>query len=243
MIPGRKNPLFTEDGIRAAILGNLEEIETGQRPAVIYRPRYQPYKKHSKYTGFIALYVHYLYVLGKIGERKYPPRMTPQLKAEVMKFEQHREQFAFLRNNGISTQADIKAFQVRTEETLTTLTKQRTILNVRKKKRKKLYAALTDIEALTQAKQLYEDGISGMEAEYAQYLDAVTVLDSIPREQLASEKADIYQQLSEVNRQIRAERKRLAMCQTILSEIPRMEKEIQQIEHEKEVSRNEHRRR
>ena len=84
-----------------------------------------------------------------------------------------------------------------------------------------------------------------MEAEYAQYLEAVAVLEQcdIPREQLASEKADIYEQLSEVNRKIRAERKKQAMCQAILNEIPRIEKEIQQIEHEKEVSRNEYRRR
>lgn len=27
---------------------------------------YKPFKKHPKYTGFMALYVHYLYVLGKI---------------------------------------------------------------------------------------------------------------------------------------------------------------------------------
>ncbi len=30
MVPGRKNPLFTEDGIRDAILGNLSAIEAGQ---------------------------------------------------------------------------------------------------------------------------------------------------------------------------------------------------------------------
>ena len=34
IIPGRKNPLFTEDGIRAAIQGNLAAIEAGRRPAV-----------------------------------------------------------------------------------------------------------------------------------------------------------------------------------------------------------------
>jgi len=33
MIPGRKNPLFTEDGIRAAIQGNLAAIEAGRRAA------------------------------------------------------------------------------------------------------------------------------------------------------------------------------------------------------------------
>ncbi len=74
MYPGRRNPLFTEDGIYAAILGNLEEIEAGRRPAVIPRSRYQPYKKHPKYTGLMALYVHYLYILGKIEKQQCLPK-------------------------------------------------------------------------------------------------------------------------------------------------------------------------
>ena len=193
MYPGRKNPLFTEDGIRAAIQSGMEAIEAGQRPAVIFRPPYQPYKKHPKYTGFMALYVHYLYVLGKIGQRKYPPRMTPQLRQEVMKSQRYQEQFTFLRENDIATQGDMAAFQARTEETLANLMKQRTILNVRKKKRRKLYTALADVASLAQAKQLYEDGLSGMEAEYARYMDAVAVLEQcgIPRERLSAEKAEI----------------------------------------------------
>ena len=79
MVPGRKKPLFTEDGIRAAIEGNLTAIEAGTRPAIIYRPRYEPYRRRhpQKYTGFMALYVHYLYLLGKAGQRQYPPKMTP----------------------------------------------------------------------------------------------------------------------------------------------------------------------
>ena len=71
MIPGRKNALFTEDGIRATIQGNLAAIEVGRRPAVLPRPQYRPYQKHPKYTGFLALYVHYLYLLGKTGKRQY----------------------------------------------------------------------------------------------------------------------------------------------------------------------------
>ena len=179
MCPGRKNPLFTEDGIRAAIQSGLEDIEAGRRPAVIYRPAYKPYKKYPKYTGIMALYVHYLYVLGKIGQRRYPPRMTPQLRQEVMKADRYREQFDFLRENGIVTQGDAAALLARTEETLINLMKQRTILNVRKKKRRKLYAALADVEALAPAKALYEDGLSGMEAEYVRYMDAVAVLEQL----------------------------------------------------------------
>ena len=133
--PGRRNTLFTEDGIRAAIQGNLAEIEAGSRPAVLSRPKYRPYLAHPKYTGFLALYVHYLYLLGKIGQRQYPPRMTPHLRREVMRFEQYRTQFDFLRENEIVTQADMDVFRTRTEKSLAKLIKQRTILNVRKKKR------------------------------------------------------------------------------------------------------------
>ena len=125
MIPGRKNALFTEDGIRATIQGNLAAIEVGRRPAVLPRPQYRPYQKHPKYTGFLALYVHYLYLLGKTGKRQYPPRMTPQLRQEVMRFEQYREQFSFLRDNNITTQADMATFTARTEEMLANLMKQR----------------------------------------------------------------------------------------------------------------------
>ena len=244
MYPERKNPMFSEDGIRAAIQGNLEAIEAGLRPATVRRPAYRPYQKHPKYTGLLALYVHYLYVLGKVGQRRYPPRMTPQLRQEVMKAERYRTQFDFLRQNDIATQEDMTAFQSRAEETLANLTKQRTILNVRKKKRRKLYDALADVEALAQTRQLYEDGLSGMEAEFARYMDAVAVLEkcSIPRERLTAEKADIYRQLAELNHQIRAERKKLALCREICSRLPQMEQEINQIEV-KEVMHNERRRR
>ena len=244
MYPERKNPMFSEDGIRAAIQGNLEAIEAGLRPATVRRPAYRPYQKHPKYTGLLALYVHYLYVLGKVGQRRYPPRMTPQLRQEVMKAERYRAQFAFLRENDIATREDMTAFQSRAEETLANLTKQRTILNVRKKKRRKLYDALADVEALAQTRQLYEDGLSGMEAEFARYMDAVAVLEkcSIPRERLTAEKADIYRQLAELNHQIRAERKKLALCREICSRLPQMEQEINQIEV-KEVMHNERRRR
>lgn len=246
MYPGRKSPLFTEDGIRAAIQSGLEDIEAERRPAVIYRPPFQPYKKYPKYTGIMALYVHYLYVLGKIGQQRYPPRMTPQLRQEVMKADRYREQFDFLRENGIATQGDAAALQARTEETLANLMKQRTILNVRKKKRRKLYTALADVEALAPAKALYEDGLSGMEVEYARYMEAVAVLEgcTIPRERLTAEKAEIYEQVAEINRQIRAERKKLALCRDILGRLPQMEQDINKIEeHQKEVDRDERRRR
>ena len=83
-----------------------------------------------------------LFRSGKVGQQRYPPRMTAHTRDEAMKFEQYRAQFAFLRENNISTQDDMTAFQSRTEKTMASLTKQRTILNVRKKKRRPLYDAL-----------------------------------------------------------------------------------------------------
>ena len=246
MVPSRKDPLFTEEGIRAAIQGNLSAIEAGRRPAILPRPAYRPYTPHPKYKGFLALYVHYLYLLGKVGRRQELPRMTPQLRQAVMKAERYRAQFAFLRENGITGPDDMAAFFARTEETLADLTKQRTILNVRKKRRRKLYAALADAEALAPAKALYEDGLSGMEAEFAQYLEAAAVIErsGIPKGQLMSEKAAVYQQLAELNRQIRQERKNLALCREIMDRLPQMEKTIQSADElKKEVERDEHRRR
>ena len=246
MYPGRRDPLFTEDGIRAAIQGNLAEIEAGHRPAVIQRPKYRPYRKHPKYTGFLALYIHYLYLLGKIGQRQYPPLMTPHLRQEVMRFEQYQVQFVFLRENNIVTQADMDAVQSRTEGSLAKLMKQRTILNVRKKRRQHLYTALADAEALAPSKALYEEGLTGMEAEFEKYMEAVKQLEKcgISAERLTEEKAEIYEQLASLNREIRAERRKLKLCQEIRQQIPAMEQDIQKTEeHQKEVQEHEHRRR
>lgn len=245
MYPERKNPLFTEDGIRASIQGNMEAIETGQRPMFVRRESYVPYRKYPKYTGILALYIHYLYVLGKIGQQQYPPRMTLKMKKDVMRFEQYREQFAFLRDNGITTQENLLQFKTQTESTLLGLTKQRTLLNVRKKKRKLLYSALADVEALAPAKQLYEDGLPGMEAEYKRYVDAVMALETciISKERLTTEKAEVYEQLAQINREIRAVRKQLALCQDIQDRLPKMERSLQKIEGKDEVKRNEYRRR
>ena len=244
MIPGRRNPLFTEDGIRAAIKGNLEQIEAGISPAVRHRAPYQPYRKHGKYTGIMALYVHYLYLLGKIGKREYPPRMTAELRQAAAQFDRFQEQFAFLREHDLASGAEVKVCREQLEQTLADLTKQRTMLNVRKKKRKEVYEALADTVLLAPAYQLYTEGFSGMESEAGRYQAAVQVLDAcgVSWEQLRHEKAVLYDQLAEVNREIRQVRKQIKLCDTILKNVPIMEQEIEKIEG-REVKNHERRRR
>ena len=138
------------------------------------------------------------------------------------------------------------AYQSRTEETLANLMKQRTILNVRKKKRQALYDALADVEALAPAKVCYEKGLSGMEEEFARYMQAVRLLEQcgIPPEHLTQEKTEVYNQLADLNRQIRAERKKLALCREIQTASKQMEEDIRKTETRgKEVEHDEHRRR
>ena len=232
MCPGRKNPLFTEDGILAAIRGNMDAVEAGLKTVAVSRPVFVPYRKHPKLTGFMALYAHYLYILGKIEKRTYPRRMTPKMRADVMKFEKLKAQFAFLRENNLTTREDMEAYEAKVEETLAGLTKRRAILNVRKKRRQKLYAALADAEAFREAAKLHESGVPGMEAECARYADAVAVLETcgIPKERLAREKAELYEEIAAVNREIREQRKTLDMCEEILRKTPEIAENLQKIE-------------
>ena len=234
MVPGRRDPLFTEDGIRKAIQGNMEAIEAGLRPVLIARRPYAPYRKHPKHTGFMALYVHYLYLLGKIKKQEYPPKMSPHLKAEIMKFEKYKAQFRFLHENNISGPEQLAAHRAACEERLAALTKHRTILNARKKKCKPLYDALADAEALRPAMDLYAQGMTGMEDEAARYMDAVDVLEKsgVPLEQLKAEKAAAYEAVAEVNRDIRAIRKQIALCDEIIQTAPAMQKQIDAVTKE-----------
>ena len=238
MYPERKNPQYSEDGIRATIDGNMDAIFMGKQLTVIHREPYKPYKKHPKYTGFLALYYHYLYILGKIEKRQYPSRVTGKMRQEVMRFEQLRAQFQFLNENGISTEADMNAFVETAEAQIKTLTKQRTILNVQKKKRQPQFQALTDEEVLAPAKRLYDQGHSGMEAEAQQYMGAVMLLDNcgVSREALSQQQSELYTKLADLNRELRQERKQIKMCEEIRAQAAAMQENIREIEQtEKEV--------
>ena len=123
--------------------------------------------------------------------------------------------------------------------------KQRTILHVRKRRRQGLYTALADAEALAPSKALYEEGLTGMEAEFERYMEAVALLEGsgIPRERLMEEKAEVYEQLAELNREIRSERRKLALCREIRQRVPAMEEDIRRTEEQRKEAREHERRR
>ena len=229
MYPERKNAAFSEENIERAIAGNLAEIEAGTRPAFIPHPKPQPYRPHPKYKGFLALYYHYCYLLGRIEKRQYPPRMTPHLRREIMKAETYKARLKFLQENNITTADDLNACIRQAESKIAQLAKQRTILNVRKKKRKKLFDALATEESLAVSKALYEEGLSGMESEYAQYAEAKATLDAcgISRQALTEEKAEIYEQLAQLNKQIRTKRQKIKLCREIAEATAKMQQDIE----------------
>ncbi len=233
--PGRKNPLFTEAGIEAAILGNLESIMAGKKPAFVNRPRFEPYKCPLKYSGFLALYVHYLYILGKVEKRAAPPRMTPQLKKELMRFERYKQQFAFLEAKSITNKAELSDFKAVNEAKLAELLKDRTLLNVMKKRRQPLYKALADLTVYAPARDLYLQGQVGLEEEYARYVQAEDMLKKNPltRERLEEEKAGIYKAVADINKEIQMLRCEIALCEEVEVKAPKIQKTIEMIEQRK----------
>ena len=104
----------------------------------------------------------------------------------------------------------------------------------------KLYDALAAEESLAASKALYEEGISGMESEYAQYAEAKAVLDAcgFSRQTLTEEKADIYEQLAQLNKQIRAERQKIKLCRDMADSAAAMQRDVaaqEKSQHEKET--------
>ena len=232
MYPGRRNPLFTEAGIKAAIEGNMAEIDAGRKPSQVYRPRYRPPRQKEKYKGFVALYYHYVYLLGLVQKRQYPPRMTAHMRQEVMKFKRYKEQFAFLREHHITTPEEMERFIGQTEAGIAQLEQERKQINTDKKKRLPLYQALADVEALAPAKTLYESGVAGLEEEYRQHLRAVELLErcGASRGEISALKEEDYRRLAEVNLEIKAKRKMLAICKDIQSNCAHIEQEINKVE-------------
>ena len=223
MYPERKKTAYSEENIERTIAGNLEQIEAGIKPVFMPKPKPQPYRPHPKYTGFLALYYHYCYLLGRIEKRQYPPRMTPHLQKEIMKADIYKARLKFLQENNITTADDLTACLQQAENEVTQLAKQRTILDVRKKKHKKLFDALAA-----------EAAFAGFEPRKAEYDDAKEVLDTcgIPREVLLAEKSDLYEQLAQVNQQIRQERWKLKQCRAISETAAIMQKDIDRVEQQ-----------
>ena len=135
------------------------------------------------------------------------------------------------------------SFMEKAESQIKALTKQRTILNVQKKKCQHLFQALTDEEVLAPAKRLYDQGHSGMDAEAQQYMNAVKLLDNcgVSRETLSQQQSELYTKLADLNREIRQVRKQIKMCEEIQAQAATMRENIREIEAPERQRQSRHR--
>jgi len=97
------------------------------------------------------------------------------------------------------------------------------------------YRALADAELLAPVRRLYERGISSMEEEYQTLLEAEKILaeSGFSVEDLASEKSELYNQLAQINREIRAVKQEIKMCQENQAHAETMQKDIEEAEQRK----------
>lgn len=157
--------------------------------------------------------------------------MTPHLKAEVMKFDQYKAQFNLLRKHNITTPEELDDFSKNCEKRIAEQMKTRTIFNVKKKKRKKLYDALSDITALQPAVKLYAEGMTGIENEVERYMEAMGILErtNTSIDALTKEKAETYQALADINREIRELRSDVSLCNDIVKTLRKWKKTYKQL--------------
>ena len=78
-----------------------------------------------------------------------------------------------------------------------------------------MYTALATVEQFSPVADLLSEGSIGTEEERCGWKEANELLNGQDVDALKSQKAQLYNQIAEVNRQMRELRKELAMCDTI----------------------------
>ncbi len=99
---------YTIDMIKERIIASRNGIIELPKPVKEdneWLKKYEP----KKLKGFIALYYHYLYLLGKIRKKETPGRVSAYMREEVIKFERYKKQFRFLHDNNVETIGDLNS--------------------------------------------------------------------------------------------------------------------------------------
>ena len=219
----------TEDAIRAHIEGELENPA-----AQVLVPRaYRPYPKPV--VGVVGIYRHWLYVLGCYAKQKGPPGQSAILRSELRHFERVKEQHRYLVRNGVSTAEELEQRAGQLWARLETLTHTRTILNTQKRRKGKLYTALATVEQFSPVADLLSEGTVGTAEEQARWKDAQALLEGQDTEQLGREKAELFQRIADVNRQMREIRMELRACEGIARAAPQLQEQLRAIRDENSI--------
>lgn len=82
-------------------------------------------KPKQKIKGLLALYLHYLYLLGYRPKRNHYQPLTPEMKAAMRKCDEYSRQARLLAREHLSTEADVKALISRTDSRIDGLCDER----------------------------------------------------------------------------------------------------------------------
>ena len=123
---------YTEEGIKARLAKqrlNYHLVPTHHTPkkrVKRYRVRGLFFYAHQpKVTGFLALYLRYLYLLRRTKRRKQPCRAPFPLRQEAAKFERYQAQFKYLLEQNIKTADELEQRIAALEGEIAALTEQR----------------------------------------------------------------------------------------------------------------------
>ncbi len=208
----------------------LEGMRTDVPDVIIKRREFVPYKAHGKQHGFRAIVASWMYVLGIFRSGKETNyRVSTK---DLMRFERYKRDENFLRKYGIDTEDQLDDREKAINSEIERLTKSRIIWNSKKKRRKKLYDALSDSAYYAGAAQMYAEGEMGVEEEYRKYLAAEELLDGFDRDELLREQSEVYGHIAEVNRQLRELRSELTIINNIRQDTPHIAEALKEPEEQ-----------
>jgi len=131
---------YPSDVLIARIAGQKLPQNT-RKPQQIYycNQKFQ----HHKLTRFESLYLHYLYLLGKIGQKQSAGTVSIQ---EYEKFRQYKEQLTFVAENHISDMGTLQNLIAQVQSNIQKLDVEKFRLAGAERKRSKLFSAHTAYE-------------------------------------------------------------------------------------------------
>lgn len=201
---------LTEDDIRTLIERGFEE----HSPQSLMPKQRKEFVPFGKQKGFRALYVSWMYVLGIIGKGG-KTQYTKATYADVKRFEQYKAQADYLEEHKIDTAEQLESRKVFLTEQIDMLTKERIILNQKKRRRKNLYDAASQVEYYSELGELYKKGLTVDKDEYRIYLNAKKLLSGQDISAVKQEKTDVYTRLSDINAELRKVRSEIRLCERI----------------------------
>jgi len=236
---------YSEADIRARIDGKDLDVELPRIEKYIQaKSVYIPYKKVS---GLKALYVHYLYVLGKAGKNQAPNYLTKTMQADLFKIDDIISTSNFLHKYDIDTLDELIRFKQKCESKISQLDAQKP-----GRLKKELNRALLDVTIYQNAHDMYTSGgFNGMKEEADRYTNARAYLKSQGyseqsqidelRAQINSDVDTIAALNSEIfkqNRLIKECDKAIKRHDALLEKVEQQQKMYQEKERERHVSRS-----